>query len=275
MLGSAAFAFSNIDLQSYNLGFLLSPPSPPSTMTSSIPSSTSTIIVHTINAGIINFLPASLFFKPILPGYKGLSRPVYTFLIEHLTKRKVIFDLGMRKDQEKYVPVVQRFFDLFRELGGYDMGTDASKTVSKQLVKGVDLGSMDAVIWSHTHFNHIDDISLFPSATELVVGPGMDLCTYPEHEDMHLIKSDTASYLDGTLILQCNTMLHIADLPALDYFGDGSFYVLNTSGHHSGHISSLTHVTPTMFVLLGGDCCHHIGNIQPTAHHCSLCLTPS
>ncbi len=36
------------------------------------------------------------------------------------------------------------------------------------------------------------DISTFPSSTELVVGPGADLRTYPEHEDAHLIESDTA-----------------------------------------------------------------------------------
>ncbi|PBK85205.1 hypothetical protein ARMGADRAFT_1036500 [Armillaria gallica] len=90
---------------------------------------------------------------------------------------------------------------------------------------------------------------------ELVVGPGMDLRTYPEHEDMHLIETDTTLVyllviLRVTELSFSNTMLHIVDLPALDYFGDGSFYVLDTPGHHPGHISSLARVTPTTFILL-------------------------
>ncbi|KAK0194764.1 hypothetical protein F5146DRAFT_1117740 [Armillaria mellea] len=125
-------------------------------MSSTIPRSTSTVTVRAINAGKITFLPASLFFEPVLPGYEGLLGPVYTFLIEHPTKGKIMYDLGMRKDQEKYAPAVQGFFDLFRELGGYDMGADEGETVSEQLMKGgVELGSVNAVIWSHTHFDHI------------------------------------------------------------------------------------------------------------------------
>ncbi len=117
-------------------------------MSSTIPPSTSTVTVRAINAGKITFLPASLFFEPVLPGYEGLSGPVYTFLIEHPTKGNIMFDLGMRKDQEKYAPTVQGFFDRFRELGGYDMGADEGGTVSEQLVKGgVELSSVNAVIW--------------------------------------------------------------------------------------------------------------------------------
>ncbi|KAK0468557.1 beta-lactamase-like protein [Armillaria novae-zelandiae] len=244
-------------------------------MSSMVPPSTSTVTVYAIKAGKITFLPASLFFEPVLPGYEGLSGPIYTFLIEHLTKGKIMFDLGMRRDQEKYAPAVQGFFDLFREMGGYDMGADDGETVSEQLVKGgVELDSVNAVIWSHTHFDHIGDISTFPSTTELVVGPGTDLQTYPEHEDAHLIESDTAGHRVTELSFS-NTMLHIADLPAMDYFGDGSFYVLNTPGHHPGHISSLARVTPTMFVVLGGDCCHHIGDICPTLLHHSICPCPA
>ncbi|KAK0207449.1 hypothetical protein IW262DRAFT_1469550 [Armillaria fumosa] len=130
-------------------------------MSSTVPPSTLTVTVHAIKAGKITFLPASLLFEPVLLGYEGLSGPIYTSLTKHPTKGKIMFDLGMRKDQEKYAPAVQGFFDWFRELG-----------VSEQLVKGgVELGSVNAVIWSHTHFDHIGDISTFPSTTELVVGP--------------------------------------------------------------------------------------------------------
>ncbi len=99
------------------------------------------------------------------------------------------------------------------------------------------------------------DISTFPPSTELVVGPGTDLRTYPEHEDAHLIESDTAlvyflvilisipnlTTVSGRKVTELsfsNATLHIADLPALDYFGDGSFYVLDTPG-----VSAMLHFT--------------------------------
>ncbi|KAK0194763.1 hypothetical protein F5146DRAFT_974101 [Armillaria mellea] len=109
---------------------------------------------------------------------------------------------------------------------------------------------------------------------ELVVGPGTDLRTYPEHEGAHLIESDTVG-CQVTKLSFSNAILHIADIPTLDYFGDGSFYVLDTPGHHPGHISSLARVTPTTFVLLGGDCCHHVGDIHPSPLHHSLCSCPT
>lgn len=110
------------------------------------------------------------------------------------------------------------------------MGVDEGKTVSEQLMKGgVELDSVNAVIWSHTHFDHIGDISIFPSTTELVVGPGTDFRTHPEHEDAHLIESDIAGRKVTELSFS-HALLHIADLPALDYFGDGSFYILDTPG---------------------------------------------
>ncbi|KAK0207242.1 hypothetical protein IW262DRAFT_1536752 [Armillaria fumosa] len=275
-------------------------------MSSTVPQSTSTVTVRAINAGKITFLPASLFFKPILPGYEGLSGPIYTFLIEHSTKGKVVFDLGMRKDRERYAPAVRGVFDRFRELGGYDMGANDGETVSEQLMKGgVELDSVNAVgtvslvmdkrkrtgimhviaegpdranaptvIWSHTHFDHIGDISIFPSTRELVVGPRTDLRTHPEHEDAQLIESDISG-CKVTELSFSHATLHIADLPALDYFGDGSFYLLDTPGHQRGHISGLARVTPTTFVLLGGDCCHHVGDIRPTPLHYSICPCPA
>ncbi|PBK91176.1 hypothetical protein ARMGADRAFT_1107120 [Armillaria gallica] len=197
-------------------------------------------------------------------------------------KGNIMFDLGMRMDQEKYAPVVQGFFNLFRELGRYDMGSDEGEMVSEQLVKGgvysICTLPNSNFAYSLTHFNYISDISIFPSTTELVIGPGMDLQTYPEHEDAYLIESDTMLWPKVTELSFSNAMLHIMDLPALDYFGDRSFYVLDTPSHHPGHISSLTHVMPIIFVLLKGDCCYHVGDIHPSPPPFSLhlpCIIPS
>lgn len=55
---------------------------------------------------------------------------------------------------------------------------------------------------------------------------------------------------------------------AFDYFGDGSFYLLDTPGHTVGHICGLarTSTNPDTFVFMGGDASHHGGEFRPTQY---------
>lgn len=61
--------------------------------------------------------------------------------------------------------------------------------------------------------------------------------------------------------------LHIGKFPAVDFFGDGSFYLLDSPGHAIGHLCGLVRTTtgPDTFVLLGGDVCHYSGIMRPSA----------
>ncbi|KAI1343127.1 hypothetical protein F5Y15DRAFT_277862 [Xylariaceae sp. FL0016] len=43
---------------------------------------------------------------------------------------------------------------------------------------------------------------------------------------------------------------------ALDLFGDGSVYVIDSPGHLYGHVNLLVRVAPRKHLYLGGDCCH-------------------
>lgn len=62
--------------------------------------------------------------------------------------------------------------------------------------------------------------------------------------------------------------LQIGGFQALDYFGNGSFYLLDSPGHAVGHLCGLvrTTVDPDTFVLLGGDVCHYSGIMRPSEH---------
>src|SRR5687768_10801423 len=57
-------------------------------------------------------------------------------------------------------------------------------------------------------------------------------------------------------------------VPTYDYFGDGSFYLLNTPGHAIGHLGGLarTSSNPDTFIFMGADLCHHPGVMRPTRH---------
>ncbi len=59
--------------------------------------------------------------------------------------------------------------------------------------------------------------------------------------------------------------LTIGSFSAVDFFGDGSFYLLNSPGHAIGHMSGLarTSTNPDTFIFMGGDLCHHGGQMRP------------
>lgn len=43
----------------------------------------------------------------------------------------------------------------------------------------------------------------------------------------------------------------------VDFFGDGSFYLVDAPGHIAGHLVAIARVSANRFVLLAGDCCHN------------------
>jgi glyoxylase-like metal-dependent hydrolase (beta-lactamase superfamily II) len=59
-------------------------------------------------------------------------------------------------------------------------------------------------------------------------------------------------------------VINIGQLRAFDFFGDGSFYLLDTPGHAVGHLGGLARTTSDTFVFMGGDLCHHAGELRPS-----------
>ncbi|SJL12031.1 uncharacterized protein ARMOST_15448 [Armillaria ostoyae] len=99
-------------------------------------------------------------------------------------------------------------------------------------------------------------------STELVIGPGMDTRTFPSTPDSPLLESDFVNGIKPQLFRDYHRGLRGHGL-----LSDGSLYILNSPGHQKGHITALARVTPTSFVLLGGDSCHHPGQLRPTVNH--------
>lgn len=55
---------------------------------------------------------------------------------------------------------------------------------------------------------------------------------------------------------------------AIDYFTDGSFYLLDAPGHCPGHLCALARVTadPDPFVFMGANAAHHAGLLRPSPY---------
>ncbi|KAL0944516.1 metallo-beta-lactamase superfamily protein [Colletotrichum truncatum] len=133
---------------------------------------------------------------------------------------------------------------------------------------GVDLNSIDYCIWSHAHFDHRGDVSVFPKSTSLIVGPG-----YLSDKERHggVGDPEAAPEFEGRPLreAQFDSDLKIGKFRAQDFFGDGSLYLLDAPGHQPEHICALARTTPSSapegstFVFLGGDICHFAGVFRP------------
>ncbi|KAK4120119.1 metallo-beta-lactamase superfamily protein [Parathielavia appendiculata] len=232
-----------------------------------LPAGQEIITVKVINA--VNFGPAVIerFMAPPVPGLATFKdSPSFSFLLEHPSGRKLVFDLGIRKDVQNYAPRIAAYLPSTN----YDI--QVTGNVAEMLEDGgIKASEIEAVIWSHWHWDHIGDPSTFPPTTDLIVGPGFKramLPGAPANPDSPILESDYAGRNLREITFEGGQSLLAGKFPAYDYFGDGSFYLLDSPGHAVGHLCGLARTTkdPDTFVLLGGDICHYAGIFRPSEH---------
>jgi glyoxylase-like metal-dependent hydrolase (beta-lactamase superfamily II) len=217
----------------------------------------------------INGVAIAPFFEPPIKGHDVLNCPAFAFLITHPTlKRSLLFDLGVRKDFDNLAPKVAGALKHY----GWDIKVE--KDVKEILEEnGVDLKGIEGVIWSHWHWDHTGDPSMFPESTALIVGPGVKeafVPGWPANPDGVIRESDYAGRELREVSFTEGKVVKIGDFRALDYFEDGSFYILDAPGHAIGHLCALARVKgedgKEGFVFMGGDACHHNGEFRPSQY---------
>ena len=113
------------------------------------------------------------------------------------------------------------------------------------------------------------DPATFPTTVDLIVGPGIKEAYFPgwpQRQDVPVV----ATAFTGRNVREIgftDTHLTIGSMRAVDYFGDGSFYLLDAPGHAIGHLNALirTSTSPATFMLLGADSAHHAAQLRPSA----------
>ncbi|KAL8732328.1 MAG: hypothetical protein Q9181_003999 [Wetmoreana brouardii] len=171
----------------------------------------------TVEVNIINStsriwgIPTKMFMEPKMKGYNTVDCPAFSFLIEHpKSGERVLFDLGVRKDWENLSARISK------ELKDRGWSATVEKGVAAILKdNGVDPNSINAIIWRY----YFSSVCRFKDA----LTPG-----YPANQDSPIRESD---YADRKLReISFDSDLQIGGYKALDYFGDGSFYLLDSPG---------------------------------------------
>ncbi|KAK2010865.1 metallo-beta-lactamase superfamily protein [Colletotrichum eremochloae] len=233
-----------------------------------VPESDSVVRVKLIDTTTAMVGTAESFVQPVMPGHKVINFCSLAFLLENeKLGKKALFDLGVRKD----------YWNLPRAAQQGVLGPDSvifgmrvEKGIDEVLKDGgVEPESIDFCIWSHAHFDHRGDVSVFPKSTTLVTGPGyFSSKGRPGGPD----DPQAAIEFEGRLLKEADfgSGLMVGKFKAQDFFGDGSLYLLEAPGHQPEHICALARTKPSSssggatFVFLGGDICHFTGVFRPT-----------
>jgi hypothetical protein len=118
----------------------------PSSVT--LPAGQELVTVKLINP--VNFGPAILarFMAPPVPGLETFhTSPSHSFLLEHSSGRKLLFDLGIRKDYQNYSPKIAEYIPTTK----YDI--QVTQNVVDILEEGGIQGNeIEAVVWRQVLF---------------------------------------------------------------------------------------------------------------------------
>ncbi|TBU30185.1 Metallo-hydrolase/oxidoreductase [Dichomitus squalens] len=183
--------------------------------------------------------------------------PTLSFLVRHhANDDTVIFDLGLRKEWKKLPPGLVSYFteQLHFQL---NIKQDVVDSLAQGGTKPSDI---KRVFISHLHFDHFGDAALFPTSQFFVGEGGRALVAdgYPKNPSSFLpidvISEDHTTYLNPEEWPPIGPFPH-----ALDFYGDGSLYVVDAgTGHIQGHLNFLVRTsTDGGWIYLAGDSAHH------------------
>jgi glyoxylase-like metal-dependent hydrolase (beta-lactamase superfamily II) len=236
------------------------------------PRSTQTFVTISALEGGHLTLPEKLFVTNADPE-KRATVPSLAFLIQHpsssepLKPTKLVFDLGLKRDFSGYRDAQQHHI-------AQRQPTTVSPDVAESLRQG-DLGPEDiaTVILSHVHWDHVGTPSDFINA-EFIVGSGtlhllangggplypaeiFNPDELPRDRTRELPPARDEDKPKAYNTQTSHTWKPLAGFPAaIDYFDDGSLYIIDAPGHLTGHVNLLARIGPRKWVYLGGDCCH-------------------
>jgi len=217
-------------------------------------------------------LPEALFITNAEPG-KRATVPSLAFLIQHPANgekkdTRLVFDLGLKRDSKGYAPAQQHQISQRQPISVHPDVADSLRDGGLNPAEDI-----EEVMVSHVHWDHIGTSSDFPRS-KFIVGAGtlhvlhhgagplypseiFNKHEFPTERTYELPPTDKYTASIASKQQTEHYWQPLANFPtALDYFGDGSLWVIDTPGHITGHVNLLARKAPHQWVYLGGDCCH-------------------
>jgi N-acyl homoserine lactone hydrolase len=132
------------------------------------------------------------------------------------------------------------------------------KTLTDQLATiGLKPIDITYVALSHTHGDHIGNVSLFPNSIVLMQQAEYEWISSPDGPN------DNVNQLKALARQLLGTPKHLRLLDGdTDIFGDGSVTLVSTPGHTPGSQSLLVHLRNFGFIILSGDVVHLEENFE-------------
>ncbi|KAF2219784.1 hypothetical protein BDZ85DRAFT_243016 [Elsinoe ampelina] len=210
--------------------------------------------VSIIDGGITHML-SQMLVHPAPKQQKYLRLADYSFLIESSHRRqKALFDLGFMANVTERMPPVLK--TAFTNTANPIMKIESIHDVPTLLqTHHIPLSTINTIIWSHSHLDHTGDPSVFPPSTSLTVGPGFTtscLPGYPTNPDSIILDSALANRDLNEISFAAPTATStttIGGFRAVDFFHDGSFWLLECPGHTGHHLGALARTTEDSFLL--------------------------
>ncbi|KAI0714186.1 hypothetical protein C8T65DRAFT_772641 [Cerioporus squamosus] len=174
------------------------------------------------------------------PGELVVS-PILCFLIRHSTRPETfVFDLGVHRDWAKYMP------QLAEQMGQVGGDMRVPQNVVESLLKGgLNPADVSYVCISHIYIDHVGDPTPFSNA-KVIVGAGVLDQVLRGHSD------ERVDYLDLSRAPPIGPFEH-----AHDFYGDGSLYIVDATGHLPGHVNILARTSADGgWILLAADSAH-------------------
>jgi len=182
--------------------------------------------------------------------------PCLAFLLKHSSRPDTfVFDLGIRKDWE--TALAPSLVAAIKKSYAVDVPQDVVDSLKKGSLEPADVTH---VCVSHVHFDHQGDPRVFTNAT-IIAGAGSRALLTPG------FPSDPDAHFHSDLFPERRTPYISPDDPemvpigpfakALDYYSDGSLYIVDAPGHIPGHLSLLARTSPDgAWVFLAADAAH-------------------
>ncbi|KIK57565.1 hypothetical protein GYMLUDRAFT_172636 [Collybiopsis luxurians FD-317 M1] len=241
------------------------------------------------------YLPHKDVFQDALESgaMSGDTVPTFAFLIEHPSLGKYMFDLGLRKHAEGYPPAWNETLQELKpdcnedvcdillanhiqpsEIKGvifshlhFDHTGDVQPFVSAEIILGAEARSLFDKPYPDDPESLILAWPLGRSIRYLDFFSGISDSS--KTNSGIRAEEDTSGSLPVHLSSSENSKASPPRLPGfdrvLDFFGDQSLYIIDAPGHFPGHLMVLARVanpmaselSPSIYVLLAGDCCHN------------------